>query len=192
MEKNSKSANNYPLLAYTYLVRRFVMCPSFCLICFKFVNTAAHILSASRATTDVPPFFALSRKINSGIVALKPFVCESELCLFQLISLGLGPSLEHEIKTNAPAVDLLVQLAYTAAKEGRLTAEMQPKGLSLEVPKNMLVPWKVGDATVDFDGLDVLGRNAGIAALVTELPPIVRPNFFIGDSAPPPDVFLVC
>ena len=103
-------------------------------------------------------------------------MCESQLCLFQLISLGLGPSLEHEIQTNTPAVDLLVQLAYTSAKENRLPAAMQPQGLSLEVPKNSLIPWKTGDDTVEFDGLDVAGRNTGIAALVMELPPIVRPT----------------
>lgn len=101
-------------------------------------------------------------------------MCDSQLCLFQLISLGLGPSLEHEIQTNTPAVDLLVQLCYTSAKELRMKAEHQPVGLSLEVPKNPLIPWKVGDATVEFDSLDPNGRNAGMAALVMELPPIVR------------------
>jgi ubiquitin-conjugating enzyme E2 Q len=113
-----------------------------------------------------------SRKINTDIVALKPFVCESELCLFQLISLGLGPSLEHEIKTNAPAVDLLIQLAYCAAKEGGMKAEMQPKGLSLQVPKDSTATWKKGQPTVDFDSLDVNDKNQGIIALISELPPV--------------------
>ncbi|KAK4700785.1 ubiquitin-conjugating enzyme E2 Q, partial [Phenoliferia sp. Uapishka_3] len=139
--------NNYPLLAYTYLIRRFVMCPRFCLICFK--------------------------KITTGIAALKPFVCESELCLFQLISMGLGPSLEHEITTNSPAVDLLVQLAYSATKENRLKADMQPSGLELEVPKNPLAQWKTGEATVKFDDIaDLQVRNNSLASLITELPPI--------------------
>lgn len=38
MKGNTPAANNYPLLAYTYLIRRFVMCPRFCLICFKCVS----------------------------------------------------------------------------------------------------------------------------------------------------------
>lgn len=41
-----------------------------------------------------------SRKIESEFVALKPFVCSSALCLFQLFALGLGPSIEHEIKVS--------------------------------------------------------------------------------------------
>ncbi|KAM0753059.1 hypothetical protein T439DRAFT_323673 [Meredithblackwellia eburnea MCA 4105] len=148
MGKNSKSPNNYALLAYSYLVRRFVMCPRFCLICYK--------------------------KITSGIVALKPFVCESPLCLFQLISMGLGPSLEHEIKTNAPAVDLLVQLTYFATKENRLKLEQQPVGLGLSVPKNLYAPFKIGDETNDFDSLDQTQRNQGLVSLISELPPIIE------------------
>ncbi|KAI5478234.1 ubiquitin-conjugating enzyme E2 Q [Pseudohyphozyma bogoriensis] len=139
-------ANNYPLVAFSYLIRRFVMCPRHCLICLK--------------------------KINTEIVALKPFVCDSQLCLFQLISLGLGPSLEHEIKTNAPAVDLLIQLAYASAKENAMKPEMQPQGLSLEVPKVPSVAWKKGDPTVEFDSLDVAARNAGVAGMIMELPPV--------------------
>ncbi|ORY89473.1 hypothetical protein BCR35DRAFT_300675, partial [Leucosporidium creatinivorum] len=145
MSKSSKPTCNYPLLAFSYLLRRFVMCPRFCLICFK--------------------------TVDQTITALKPFVCDSQLCLFQLISLGLGPSLEHEIKTNAPAVDLLIQLAFTSAKENALKGEHQPQGLSLEVPVNPLT-YKKGDATVEFDGLDQAARNAGVVALITELPPV--------------------
>lgn len=29
------TSNNFPLLAFTYLIRRFVMCPRFCLNCYK-------------------------------------------------------------------------------------------------------------------------------------------------------------
>ncbi|KWU47088.1 hypothetical protein RHOSPDRAFT_14601, partial [Rhodotorula sp. JG-1b] len=138
-----KTANNFPLLAFSYLIRRFVMCPRFCLNCFK--------------------------RCDMTITALKPFVCDNPLCLFQLIQLGLGPSLEHEIVTNAPAVDLLVQLAYIAAKEGGLRDELLPNGLGLEVPR-------AGDGPQAFDDLDDLAhddfKRAGIVALINELPPI--------------------
>ncbi|GAA5923452.1 hypothetical protein JCM1841_003333 [Sporobolomyces salmonicolor] len=145
---NGKVCNNYPLLAFSYLVRRFVMCPRFCLICFK--------------------------RCDETFTALKPFVCDSSLCLFQLISLGLGPSLEHEIVTNASAVDLLVQLAYVGAKEGGLRGDLLPNGLSLEVPKDKLDgTWVRGDQKVDFDTLpDDSSKCAGVAALILELPPI--------------------
>lgn len=104
---------------------------------------------------------------------MKPFVCESPLCLFQLISLGLGPSLEHEIRKNTAAVDLLVQLAFISAKEGGLPILVRPQGLSLEVPKNPSAIWKAGDPTVDLDSLNEVDGNAGLAALINMLPPIV-------------------
>lgn len=76
---------------------------------------------------------------------------------------------QHEIVTNAPAVDLLVQLAYIAAKEGGLRDELLPKGLGLEVPR-------AGGGPTDFDELDDLAsddfKRAGIVALINELPPI--------------------
>lgn len=71
-----KTANNFPLLAFSYLIRRFVMCPRFCLNCFK--------------------------RCDMTITALKPFVCDNPLCLFQLIQLGLGPSLEVSLSCVPP------------------------------------------------------------------------------------------
>lgn len=53
-----------------------------------------------------------------------------------------------------------------------MKAEMQPQGLSLEVPAAPHLPWKKGDATTDFDTLSVPERNAGMAALINELPPV--------------------
>ncbi|BGP55681.1 hypothetical protein JCM8202v2_003288 [Rhodotorula sphaerocarpa] len=138
------TAQNVPLLAFTYLVRRFVMCPRFCLNCF--------------------------RRCDQSITALKPFVCNSPLCLFQLIQLGLGPSLEHEIVTNPAAVDLLVQLAYVAAKDGGLKGDLIPVGLGLEASRGG------GTTTEERLELDTLGNESYqcevIVALINELPPI--------------------
>ncbi|BGP40452.1 hypothetical protein JCM10450v2_004434 [Rhodotorula kratochvilovae] len=145
-----KTAQNFPLLAFSFLIRRFVMCPRFCLNCYK--------------------------RCDQTITALKPFVCESPLCLFQLIALGLGPSLEHEIITNAPAVDLLVQLAYIAAKDGGLKGELLPVGLELKVPKDAAViadSKTPAEELVDFDTLqDDTSKCNGVVALISELPPI--------------------
>ncbi|BGP08426.1 hypothetical protein JCM10049v2_004273 [Rhodotorula toruloides] len=146
---SSSTANNFPLLAFSYLVRRFIMCPRFCLNCYK--------------------------RCDEKITSLKPFVCDNPLCLFQLIQLGLGPSLEHEITSNTAAVDLLVQLAYIGAKEGGLKGELLPNGLGLQVPETAKAPEQIkpDDPTVDFDSLtDENQKRAGIAALIAQLPPI--------------------
>ncbi|GAA6008198.1 hypothetical protein JCM11491_001926 [Sporobolomyces phaffii] len=146
--RGTKICNNYPLLAMAYLVRRFVICPRFCLICYK--------------------------RCDAEISALKPFVCDSELCLFQFISLGLGPSLELEITQNSSAVDLLVQLAFVAAKEGRLTGDLMPKGLGLLVPSTKFDgSWTKGDPVVEFDSYkNDQQRQDGVSSLILELPPI--------------------
>ncbi|GAA5944159.1 hypothetical protein JCM3775_001084 [Rhodotorula graminis] len=159
------TAHNFPLLAFSYLIRRFVMCPRFCLNCYK--------------------------RCDQVITALKPFVCESPLCLFQLIALGLGPSLEHEITTNSASVDLLVQLTYIAAKENGLKGDLLPVGLELKVPKDLtgnfetpivsaagvpattMATTTVEQETVDLDTLgDDFSKCGGVAHLINELPPI--------------------
>ncbi|SGY22977.1 BQ5605_C019g08878 [Microbotryum silenes-dioicae] len=141
--------DNYPWLAMAYLVRRFVMCPRFCLICFK--------------------------EVNHKFSALKPFVCSSSLCLYQLISLGLGPSLEHEIRTNGPAVDLLIQLAYTAAKDDVLKGEHQPIGIALQVP--VTIHHADGTSTTVYKDYDQLGdadKCLGVAGLISDLPSVTE------------------
>ncbi|GAA5925491.1 uncharacterized protein JCM15063_005038 [Sporobolomyces koalae] len=150
----SSVCNNYPLLAFAYLVRRFILCPRFCLICYK--------------------------RCDQVIISLKPFVCESQLCLFQLINLGLGPSLEHEICSNTAAIDLLVQLAYVAAKEGSWKGDLLPQGLSLQVPRRGGSIWKYGDPVVDFDANPF---PDGLAALIDTLPPIEQmKSWLLGDD----------
>ena len=87
-----KTANNFPLWAFSYLIRRFVMCPRFCLNCFK--------------------------RCDMTITALKPFVCDNPLCLFQLIQLGLGPSLEVSLVSPLVGFDLLTFLAHIMSVPG--------------------------------------------------------------------------
>lgn len=48
------------------------------------------------------------------------------------MSLGFGPSVEHEILTQPYVVDLLVSFCYTAALCRRLRE--YPTGMSLHVP----------------------------------------------------------
>ena len=63
---DAHNANNLPLIAFSYLVRRFIMCPRWCMICSRLVDS----------------------------VVIRPYVCNSELCAFQYLALGLGPSAE--------------------------------------------------------------------------------------------------
>ncbi|KAJ5975057.1 hypothetical protein N7481_008764 [Penicillium waksmanii] len=95
-----------PLLAMQYTLRHFVRCPEFCLVCHC--------------------------KTGDGFESLKPYVCSRGLCLFQYLELGLGASIECEVRSKPMVVDLLVSLAYASAISGHL--ESFPDGLRLKVP----------------------------------------------------------
>jgi ubiquitin-conjugating enzyme E2 Q len=95
-----------PLLAMQFLLRHFVRCTEFCLVCHC--------------------------KLEDSLEALKPYVCDKPLCLYQYMSLGFGPSIEHEIVSQPYVVDLLVSFCYHSAMGGKLG--VFPDGLSLNVP----------------------------------------------------------
>lgn len=113
---------SFPLLAELFLLRHFVKCTEFCLVCHC--------------------------KTNDSFEALKPYVCSNGLCLFQYMTLGIGPSLEYEVRTQPYVIDMLVSLAYARAKSGRLTDF--PIGLGLHVP-NM--------AMLDAESTDPYGSH---------------------------------
>lgn len=113
---------SFPLLTKLFLLRHFVKCTEFCLVCHC--------------------------KTKDCFEALKPYVCSNGLCLFQYMTLGIGPSLEYEVRTQPYVVDMLVSLAYARAKSGRLTDF--PIGLGLHVP-NM--------ATLDAGSTDPYGPH---------------------------------
>lgn len=121
--------SSLPLLAMQMLVRHFVRCTEFCVVCH--------------------------RKLDSDIEALKPYVCDQGLCLFQYVTmgsdpltfcscyvladkLGFGPSFEHEVLSQPYVVDLLVSFAYAQAAGGRL--KDFPHGLGMTVPKSFSQP----------------------------------------------------
>ena len=95
-----------PLLAAQFALRRVARCTDFCLNCYC--------------------------KIESGFEALKPYVCSRRLCLFQYMSLGMGPSIEWEIHTQPYVVDMLISFTYSRARSGQL--DDFPEGLALKVP----------------------------------------------------------
>jgi ubiquitin-conjugating enzyme E2 Q len=97
---------SFPTLAMQFALRHFVRCTEFCMVCH--------------------------RKLDNQLEAIKPYVCENPLCLFQYMSMGFGPSIEHEIIAQPYVVDLLISFCYSSAKSGSL--KDFPEGLSLKVP----------------------------------------------------------
>ncbi|KAF2116221.1 hypothetical protein BDV96DRAFT_491785 [Lophiotrema nucula] len=100
--------HSLPLVGMQFVLRHFVRCTEFCLICFS--------------------------KMSDELQAIKPYVCENPLCLYQYMSLGFGPSIEHEILSQPKVVDLLISFCYTQSRGG--TLKDFPTGLSLMVPPN--------------------------------------------------------
>lgn len=84
---------SFPLIVAQFAMRYLTRCTEFCLVCHD--------------------------KIDEEFGALKPYVCDKPLCLYQYMSLGFGPSVEHEILTQPYVVDLLVSFCYTAAMVSR-------------------------------------------------------------------------
>lgn len=88
-----------PLIAMQFAMHYFSRCTEYCLRCH--------------------------RHIDEKFEALKPFVCSDPLCLFQYITMGFGPSIEHEIITQPYVVDLLICLCYSSV-QAPVTAYSQP------------------------------------------------------------------
>ncbi|OAL52315.1 hypothetical protein IQ07DRAFT_597952 [Pyrenochaeta sp. DS3sAY3a] len=103
--------HSLPLVGMQFVLRHFVRCTEFCLICFS--------------------------QMAEDLQAIKPYVCDNPLCLYQYMSLGFGPSIEHEILSQSKVVDLLVSFCYASARLGRLRDF--PTGLSLAVPPPLAI-----------------------------------------------------
>ncbi|KAF1986246.1 hypothetical protein K402DRAFT_306422, partial [Aulographum hederae CBS 113979] len=108
MEENTRRSLlglSLPLLAMQYLLRHFVRCTEFCLVCHC--------------------------RLGTELEAIKPYVCDKDLCLYQYMHLGFGPSIEHEIISQPQVTDLLISFCYTAAFLGKLST--YPTGLNMYV-----------------------------------------------------------
>ncbi|KAM0235548.1 hypothetical protein ACHAP5_009717 [Fusarium lateritium] len=95
---------NVILIAMQFGLQRLVRCTKYCLVCH--------------------------RRTEGGFEAVKPFVCENSLCLYQYLSLGFCQSIEHEIINNPYVVDLLISFFYSAVASHRLREF--PPGLELK------------------------------------------------------------
>lgn len=107
----SSKERSFPLTAMQFALRHLVRCTEFCLVC--------------------------NCKVEADFEALKPYVCSKPLCLYQYMSLGFGPSIEHEIITQPHVVDLLVSFCYTSATHRKL--RYLPTGMALMVPAPTLI-----------------------------------------------------
>lgn len=101
--------HSLPVVAMQFVLRHFVRCTEFCLICF--------------------------RKMPDDLQAIRPYVCDNPLCLYQYMTLGLGPSIEHEVLSQPKVVDLLISFCYSSARFARLNDF--PDGLGLLVPPSV-------------------------------------------------------
>ncbi|KAI9368542.1 hypothetical protein BJX61DRAFT_523538 [Aspergillus egyptiacus] len=108
-ETERESDMSLLLIAMQFTLRRFVKCTEFCLNCYC--------------------------KIDAGFEALKPFVCSKELCLYQYMDLGMGPSPEWEISSQPYVVDMLISFAYARIATGKL--ENFPTSVRLKVPPRL-------------------------------------------------------
>ncbi|KAI0420430.1 hypothetical protein F5X98DRAFT_27410 [Xylaria grammica] len=98
-----------PLIAMQFSLRYLVKCTDYCMICHE--------------------------RITANFDALKPYVCANPLCLFQYMSLGLGPSIDDEIVNHEYVVDLLISFCYASLGGGAPKLREFPLGLNLEVPR---------------------------------------------------------
>jgi ubiquitin-conjugating enzyme E2 Q len=105
-DMSSPRSMSLPLAAMQFVLRHFVRCTEFCLVCHC--------------------------KIDTSFEALKPYVCSKPLCLFQYMTLGFGPSIEWEILAQPYVVDLLISFCYASAQGRRL--KDFPIGIDLKVP----------------------------------------------------------
>ncbi|KAH0029644.1 hypothetical protein KCU78_g3279, partial [Aureobasidium melanogenum] len=112
LDDDSCKTHSFPLAAMQFTLRHFVRCTEFCLVCHK--------------------------KLSTTVEALKPYVCDEPLCLYQYMTLGFGPSIEHEIMHQDKVVDLLLSFCYSSASLGRL--KTFPTGLSLSLPRSITLP----------------------------------------------------
>lgn len=106
IQQSTSQEHSLPLVAAQFVLRHFVRCTEFCLICFN--------------------------KMPDDLQAIKPYVCDNPLCLYQYMSLGFGPSIEHEVLSQPKVVDLLTSFCYSSSRHSRL--KDFPSGLALMVP----------------------------------------------------------
>lgn len=109
---DERGQRSLALVAAQFAFRHFVDCTKFCLIC--------------------------QHKLDSDFESLKPYVCGRPLCLYQYMTLGFAPNVEHEIVHQPYVVDLLITFCYQSLMEdsaGQIGMREYPTGLALKVAR---------------------------------------------------------
>ncbi|KAI5925928.1 hypothetical protein F4810DRAFT_656743 [Camillea tinctor] len=107
---DSSDETSFPLVATQFALRYLIRCTEYCMICHE--------------------------KVQGNFESLKPYVCGRSLCLFQYMSLGFGPSIDHEIINQPYVVDLLASFCYSSLVGNGSGVKMRelPTGLSISAP----------------------------------------------------------
>jgi ubiquitin-conjugating enzyme E2 Q len=128
---------NVVLTAMQFGLQRLVKCTKYCLVCHQ--------------------------RIEGGFEAIKPFVCEDSLCLFQYLSLGFCQSIEHEIINSPNVVDLLISFFYAATTSD--PPREFPKGLGLKCTTSGFLPSGIQpiEAEVCFESNSIRFRTLDYA-----------------------------
>ncbi|KAH6971745.1 hypothetical protein BKA56DRAFT_677822 [Ilyonectria sp. MPI-CAGE-AT-0026] len=128
---------NIPLVAMQFGLQRLVRCTKYCMVCHQMMHGAFE--------------------------AVKPYVCNNRLCLYQYLALGFGYSIEHEIINNPYVVDLLISFFYSAVQGGQIREF--PTGLNLKCvytgglrdpTKNLSVDVCFRNKTIRFGSTDYI------------------------------------
>lgn len=107
----SEGEISLPLIASQFALYYLVRCTDYCIICHS--------------------------ETEGDFDALRPYVCNDPLCLYQYMNLGFGPNIESEIINQPKVVDLLVSLCFVSLSvhKGEVRMRDFPTGLNLQVPK---------------------------------------------------------
>ncbi|KAK3943456.1 hypothetical protein QBC46DRAFT_351343 [Diplogelasinospora grovesii] len=132
------AGRSFPLIAMQFAMRRFVKCTEFCLRCH--------------------------RRLEKGFEALRPYVCSDPLCLFQYMTMGLGPNIEHEIRTEPYAVDLLVGLCYSAIQPRSSQGRSQPIVASQYPIRDFPVGLRIQVPNISREAIAANGLKARVRA----------------------------
>ncbi|KAF5001474.1 hypothetical protein FDECE_10937 [Fusarium decemcellulare] len=129
---------NILLVTMQFGLQRLIKCTKYCMVCHQ--------------------------RVDTGFEAVKPFVCENLLCLYQYLSLGFGQSIEHEIINSPYVVDLLISFFYAAACSHGLREF--PQGLGLKCPETgrAMDPAEHLDVEVCFKSKTIRFDNANYAS----------------------------
>lgn len=133
-----------PLVAARFAMRYLLRCVDYCMVCHE--------------------------AVDDNFEALKPYVCGKSLCLFQYMSMGLGPSIDQEIMTQPNVVDLLISFCYSSLIEPGLRE--YPTGLSLQVPKIAMSSWFSREGSHTFSVMEGSGRASVVVGGVLLTDPI--------------------